>query len=164
RVRPGARARLCGLERGAGARLRGRGRARPGGGRARGRGAQRGRPEGPLDGRADGRDCAPAARRRGAGLAAARGHARGPPVGGRGAGHGGGGRTMIDKMADKPMSGKNVVVLGAGMIGSAVAMDLAREGRLRVTVADKSAAALARAAARYGVETREADLASPAAV
>jgi lysine 6-dehydrogenase len=62
------------------------------------------------------------------------------------------------------MSEKRVVVLGAGMIGSAVAMDLAREGRHRVSVADKSAAALARVAARYRVETREADLGSPAAV
>jgi lysine 6-dehydrogenase len=62
------------------------------------------------------------------------------------------------------MSDTRVVVLGAGMIGSAVAMDLAREGRYRVSVADKSAAALARVAGRSGVETRESDLASSAAV
>src|SRR5262249_3794281 len=152
--RPGARARLRRLERGAGARLRGRGRSRPGRRRARGRGAQRGRSESPLDGGADVRDGAPAARRRGAGLAAARVQASRQPVGARGAGHGGRGTTMIERvMSDRTVSDKKVVVLGAGMIGSAVAMDLAREGRLRVTVADKSAAALARVAARYGVET-----------
>jgi saccharopine dehydrogenase-like NADP-dependent oxidoreductase len=62
------------------------------------------------------------------------------------------------------MSNKRMIVLGAGMIGSAMAMDLARQGRARVTVADRSAEALARIASRHGIETTQADLASPAVV
>ncbi|MCX6548116.1 MAG: saccharopine dehydrogenase NADP-binding domain-containing protein [Acidobacteria bacterium] len=51
----------------------------------------------------------------------------------------------------------HVVVLGAGRVGSAMALDLASE--FRVTVADRSETALARMAAR-GLAVRSADLAA----
>ena len=51
----------------------------------------------------------------------------------------------------------HVVVLGAGRVGGAMALDLASE--FRVTVADRSEAALARMAAR-GLAVRSADLAA----
>lgn len=47
------------------------------------------------------------------------------------------------------------------MVGSAIAMDLRAGGELEVTVADRSAEALARAAARCGVATVQADLGDP---
>jgi saccharopine dehydrogenase-like NADP-dependent oxidoreductase len=59
---------------------------------------------------------------------------------------------------------KRVVVLGGGMIGSAMAMDLSRSGGWQVTVADVRPEALERIAARYGVATLRADLADPAAI
>lgn len=58
---------------------------------------------------------------------------------------------------------KKVLVLGAGMVGSAMAMDLAAQG-LAVTVADVRDEALARTAAKYGVSTLRRDLGDPAAV
>jgi len=54
--------------------------------------------------------------------------------------------------------------MGGGMIGSAVAMDLARQGRFAVTVADKSAERLDRIANDYGVATTVADLSHAAVV
>jgi len=59
---------------------------------------------------------------------------------------------------------QKVVVLGAGMIGSAIAIDLAAEERFHVTVADVRADALARVASRARVDTVAADLASPAVI
>jgi saccharopine dehydrogenase-like NADP-dependent oxidoreductase len=59
---------------------------------------------------------------------------------------------------------KSVLILGSGMIGSAMAMDLARSGELSVTVADVRAENLERVAARYGVRTVRADLSKPEAV
>lgn len=59
---------------------------------------------------------------------------------------------------------KHAVVLGAGMVGAAMAMDLARDPALRVTVADARDDALARVAQRFGVATKKADLADAAAV
>lgn len=53
------------------------------------------------------------------------------------------------------MTSKHVVVLGAGRVGHAMALDLARDGEFRVTVADVSDRALARAGA---IATRHADL------
>jgi saccharopine dehydrogenase-like NADP-dependent oxidoreductase len=58
----------------------------------------------------------------------------------------------------------NVVVLGAGRVGQAIARDLAAEPGWRVTAADRSAAALDALAARAPVAVREADLADPAVV
>ena len=58
---------------------------------------------------------------------------------------------------------KKAIVLGAGMVGSAIAMDLQQNG-LAVTVADRRPEALARASAKAGVATQVADLGDPAAV
>lgn len=58
----------------------------------------------------------------------------------------------------------NVTVLGAGMVGSAIARDLAADKRLRVTSIDRDEAALQRLAARAPVTTVAADLADPAVV
>jgi len=52
---------------------------------------------------------------------------------------------------------KHVVVLGAGRVGSAMALDLAKDGEFRVTVADLSEAALGRLASQ-GLATRRGDL------
>jgi saccharopine dehydrogenase-like NADP-dependent oxidoreductase len=58
---------------------------------------------------------------------------------------------------------KRVLVLGAGMVGSAMAMDLAAQG-FEVTVADVRDEALARTAGLYGVATVRRDLSDPVAV
>ena len=58
----------------------------------------------------------------------------------------------------------NVTVLGAGMVGSAIARDLAGDAGLRVTAVDRDAAALQRLAARAPVDTAAADLSDPAVV
>jgi saccharopine dehydrogenase-like NADP-dependent oxidoreductase len=58
---------------------------------------------------------------------------------------------------------KKVLVLGGGMIGSAIAMDLVRSGR-DVTVADVRDDVLARLAERHRVRTLTADLSSPRVV
>jgi lysine 6-dehydrogenase len=57
---------------------------------------------------------------------------------------------------------KNVVVLGAGMVGSAIAADLSRE--CAVTSVDADAARLEGLAARHPLATRVADLRDPGAV
>jgi saccharopine dehydrogenase-like NADP-dependent oxidoreductase len=59
---------------------------------------------------------------------------------------------------------KKVVVLGAGMIGSTIARDLAADSGLRVDVADVSPEALARIAEGGRAGTVRADLAEPDAV
>lgn len=58
---------------------------------------------------------------------------------------------------------RHVVVLGAGRVGGAMALDLAQGGEFQVTVADVSEAALARMTAR-GLAVRRADLSQGAAV
>jgi lysine 6-dehydrogenase len=57
-----------------------------------------------------------------------------------------------------------VAILGGGMIGSAMAMDLSRNREFQVTVADLRAQALERVASRYGVSTVSVDLADPKAI
>jgi lysine 6-dehydrogenase len=57
-----------------------------------------------------------------------------------------------------------ILILGGGMIGSAMAMDLARRGQWDVTVADRSEGALARIATRCFVKTIAADLSDPEVV
>lgn len=52
----------------------------------------------------------------------------------------------------------NVSVLGAGLVGSTIAKDLAADGRFAVTAFDRSEAALG---ALGGIETRVADLSEP---
>jgi saccharopine dehydrogenase-like NADP-dependent oxidoreductase len=59
---------------------------------------------------------------------------------------------------------QKVVVLGAGMVGQAIARDLAADSGLRVDVADVRGEALERVAARAEVGTVRADLANPDAV
>jgi len=58
---------------------------------------------------------------------------------------------------------QHVVVLGAGMVGSAIAADMAREG-FRVTVVESGAEAARRAGALQGVSVLQADLSAPEAV
>ena len=58
---------------------------------------------------------------------------------------------------------KHAVVLGCGMVGAAMAMDLAKDPTLRVTVVDARDTAFARVA-QYKVATRRADLGDPSAV
>jgi saccharopine dehydrogenase-like NADP-dependent oxidoreductase len=58
---------------------------------------------------------------------------------------------------------KHAVVLGCGMVGAAMAMDLAKDPGLRVTVVDARDPAFARVAP-FQVATRRADLGDPAAV
>lgn len=58
---------------------------------------------------------------------------------------------------------KHAVVLGCGMVGAAMAMDLAKDPTLRVTVVDARDTAFARVS-QYKVATRRADLGDPAAV
>ena len=53
-----------------------------------------------------------------------------------------------------------VIVLGCGLVGSPMALDLAKEGRFKVTVADVSRAALDKIKGS-GVETIQADLSDP---
>lgn len=60
--------------------------------------------------------------------------------------------------------GKNVTVLGAGLVGSAIVADLARDPALQVTAVDANLAALERLAAAAGVRTQPADLRSPGAI
>lgn len=57
-----------------------------------------------------------------------------------------------------------VVVLGGGMVGGFMARALAADPGWQVTLCDRDPAALARAAARAPLATRQADLADPAAV
>ena len=63
-----------------------------------------------------------------------------------------------------PMKTHDVLVLGGGMIGSAVAFDLARTGRARVTIADLREPALPLLRGRADVAVRRADLSDPGAV
>lgn len=59
---------------------------------------------------------------------------------------------------------KNIVVLGAGLVGAPMALDLAREKGIRVTAVDASAQALEKFAKARRVRTVRADLAAPDAV
>jgi saccharopine dehydrogenase-like NADP-dependent oxidoreductase len=62
------------------------------------------------------------------------------------------------------MTRKRVVILGGGMIGSAMAMDLKRTGRHEVAVAELRPDVRERLGARLGVATVAADLKDPAAI
>ncbi len=53
---------------------------------------------------------------------------------------------------------KHVIILGCGQVGATIAMDLAHDRELKVTVADVRPAVLAEVAVRYGVHTQIADL------
>jgi saccharopine dehydrogenase-like NADP-dependent oxidoreductase len=62
------------------------------------------------------------------------------------------------------MTRQKIVILGGGMIGSAMAMDLKRGDRHDVTVAELRPEVRERIASRYGVATRAADLSRPEAI
>ena len=51
-----------------------------------------------------------------------------------------------------------VLVLGAGLVGGPMALDLARNGEFEVTSADRSPEALARLSGVAGITTVQADL------
>lgn len=51
-----------------------------------------------------------------------------------------------------------ITVLGAGLVGHAMVLDLARDGEHEVTAVDRDGSALARLAGKDGVHAREADL------
>jgi len=58
---------------------------------------------------------------------------------------------------------RNVTILGAGRVGSAIALDLARDGEFQATVADRSEPALDRLRTR-GLGVRRVDLGAPEGV
>jgi len=62
------------------------------------------------------------------------------------------------------MTRRKIVILGGGMIGSAMAMDLKRTDRHEVTVAELRPEVRRRLETRYGVATRAADLSRPEAI
>jgi len=57
-----------------------------------------------------------------------------------------------------------IVVLGAGLVGGAIARDLAKDGEFEVTVVDVEEGALARLAGVPGVVTKRADLSGDGAI
>ncbi|HSG29240.1 MAG TPA: saccharopine dehydrogenase C-terminal domain-containing protein [Candidatus Krumholzibacterium sp.] len=57
-----------------------------------------------------------------------------------------------------------VIILGAGLVGGPMALDLASEGRFEVTVADRDEDALSRIRGRSGIGTVTADLSPPGTV
>lgn len=59
------------------------------------------------------------------------------------------------------MSGKKIVVLGAGMVGSAIARDLAKDGEFQVHVVDLSRVALDALEGEAGLTVAQADLSDP---
>jgi lysine 6-dehydrogenase len=59
---------------------------------------------------------------------------------------------------------QNAVVMGAGMVGSAMAWDLSKQPGFKVTVVDSRPQALERVAKRWGIATKQADLGSPSEV
>jgi lysine 6-dehydrogenase len=62
------------------------------------------------------------------------------------------------------MTRQKIVILGGGMIGSAMAMDLKRENRYDVTVAELRPEVRQRLESRHGVATLAADLSRPEAI
>jgi lysine 6-dehydrogenase len=62
------------------------------------------------------------------------------------------------------MTRQKIVILGGGMIGSAMAMDLKRENRNDVTVAELRPEVRQRLESRHGVATLAADLSRPEAI
>ncbi len=59
---------------------------------------------------------------------------------------------------------RKILVLGAGMVGGAIALDLAKDERFNVTVADYNADALAKVAAAGRMQVLHRDLSDPAMV
>lgn len=67
-------------------------------------------------------------------------------------------------MSESPSAPQKVIVLGAGMIGSAMAQDLAAAGNLEVHIADSRADSLDRIRAKAPVHTHQQDLGNPETV
>lgn len=57
-----------------------------------------------------------------------------------------------------------IIVLGAGLVGGPMAIDLAKDPRFEVTLTDRNPAALAEPGAKYPITTLQRDLADPAVV
>jgi lysine 6-dehydrogenase len=57
-----------------------------------------------------------------------------------------------------------IIVLGAGLVGGPMAVDLSKDARFAVTLADHNPAALAEPAAKFNMSTLVADLSDPASV
>ncbi|HOW45490.1 MAG TPA: saccharopine dehydrogenase family protein [Candidatus Aminicenantes bacterium] len=62
------------------------------------------------------------------------------------------------------MKKKRIIVLGSGLVGAPMALDLARDARFEVTVADISGDSLAKCAADRSIRTIQADLSDAARV
>lgn len=62
------------------------------------------------------------------------------------------------------MKKKKIIVLGSGLVGAPMALDLARDDRFAVTVADISGESLAKCAADKSIRTIQADLSDAARV
>lgn len=62
------------------------------------------------------------------------------------------------------MKKKRIIVLGSGLVGAPMALDLARDARFEVTVADISGDSLAKCAADRSIRTVQADLSDAARV
>jgi len=58
----------------------------------------------------------------------------------------------------------NIIVLGAGLVGAPIAMDLAKDGTHMVTVADRDRGAIERLEGAFGISTIEADLSADGSV
>jgi saccharopine dehydrogenase-like NADP-dependent oxidoreductase len=57
-----------------------------------------------------------------------------------------------------------IIVLGAGLVGSPMAIDLAKDSRFGVTLADRNPASLAETGAKFPITTLQRDLADPAEI
>lgn len=57
-----------------------------------------------------------------------------------------------------------IIVLGAGLVGAPMAIDLAKEKRFSVSLADRDPSSLEEAATKYPIRTLQMDLSDPAAV
>jgi lysine 6-dehydrogenase len=58
----------------------------------------------------------------------------------------------------------NIVILGAGLVGAPMAIDLAKDPKFKVTLADINAGSLSKISREYPVETIQKDLSDPAEV
>jgi len=57
-----------------------------------------------------------------------------------------------------------IIVLGAGLVGGPMAIDLAKDPRFEVTLADRNPASLAEAGAKFPIVTLQRDLSDPSAI
>jgi lysine 6-dehydrogenase len=57
-----------------------------------------------------------------------------------------------------------IIVLGAGLVGGPMAIDLAKDPRFEVTLADRDPASLAEPGAKFAIQTLQRDLSDPVAI